>query len=248
MKKLSHLVVGTGRCGTVLMARVLTAAGIPCGHEAFFDWHGVEQAVARFEGRLPPTPSAVMTRAWKDGHHVEVDDRWWADPKDFVAESSYMAVPFLGHESLRGTTVIHVVRNPVSVVHSFVNLMKYFPDVQHNTINRRYEAFIYHHAPELLDAEPGYDRAALYWLLWNESIDRTRPSFFHKIENGAEPVYDFLGVPDPGVDFGTKTNTFDRGKPTERFTPGKIKDASLRRRFLDHAERYGYSISKNLLI
>jgi hypothetical protein len=29
-----YLVVGTGRCGTVYMAKLLSSVGVPCGHEA----------------------------------------------------------------------------------------------------------------------------------------------------------------------------------------------------------------------
>jgi hypothetical protein len=34
------LITGTGRCGTGWMARALTAAGAPCGHEAAFTARG----------------------------------------------------------------------------------------------------------------------------------------------------------------------------------------------------------------
>lgn len=33
------LVTGTGRCGTTWLADTLTAAGLPCGHEAVFNLH-----------------------------------------------------------------------------------------------------------------------------------------------------------------------------------------------------------------
>ena len=35
-QKLDFLVTGTGRCGTVYMAELLTSLGIPCGHESLF--------------------------------------------------------------------------------------------------------------------------------------------------------------------------------------------------------------------
>ena len=47
---LKYLVTGTGRCGTVYMARILTSIGIPCGHETIFDYRGTRGARKRLFG------------------------------------------------------------------------------------------------------------------------------------------------------------------------------------------------------
>ena len=93
MKKLQYVVTGTGRCGTVFLANLLTSVAIPCGHESIFTNWGIEEARARLEGQAPIWISAISRAACGD----------WLPDADIAADSSYMAAPFLDDDLLNGT-------------------------------------------------------------------------------------------------------------------------------------------------
>jgi len=67
MRALKYIVTGTGRCGTGYMSKLMTNAGIACGHERIFTPGGMKNIPARLK-RYP-----------------------WLS-----ADASWMAVPFLG--------------------------------------------------------------------------------------------------------------------------------------------------------
>lgn len=88
------VVTGTGRCGTGYMARRLTAAGLPCGHEAVFN----------------PTNVKGGERAiWDAAGRVE-------------AESSWMAAPYLNRAKERNAVVLLVLRDPEAIVRSLLGI------------------------------------------------------------------------------------------------------------------------------
>ena len=124
MVNLKYLVTGTGKCGTVFMARFLTSLGIPCGHESIFDWKGYKWA----EKRLANKERIELSNTSKSSYHPQavpgqriVQLEKWIDINELEAESSYMAAPFLGRDILKDVTIIHIVRNPIKVVNSFCN-------------------------------------------------------------------------------------------------------------------------------
>lgn len=77
------IVTGTGRCGTGYLAQVLTALGLPCGHEQVITFSGGRRNLGRF-----------------------------------VAESSWMATPFLRP----GDHVILLYRSPALVIPSMLRM------------------------------------------------------------------------------------------------------------------------------
>lgn len=86
------LCTGIGRSGTAYMAAVLTASGIPCGHEQIFN-------VDRLAGR-----GGFQQPGWGDA----------------VAESSWFAVPWLGN--IGGHVhVVHLARHPIHWLESWVH-------------------------------------------------------------------------------------------------------------------------------
>src|SRR4051812_29049625 len=104
-KKLLFVIVGTGRCGTVYFAQLLNAIGIPCSHERVFTNKGLAHA------------KSVMGQG---GDNSEVAKYSGLKPtKNIIAESSYMATPYLDHFILKDATIIHAVRNPLDVILSF---------------------------------------------------------------------------------------------------------------------------------
>jgi hypothetical protein len=122
--KLKFIVVGTGRCGTVYMAKLLTEVGIPCSHERIFANNGINYAayILNYGGGQ----NSLSAR------DANLDNCW-----PVIAESSYMAAPYLDHFCLKDATIIHVVRDPVNVILSFNNTLQYW-----HHIKDRFHVFI----------------------------------------------------------------------------------------------------------
>jgi hypothetical protein len=236
MRKLKYLVVGTGRSGTVYMAKLLTSLGVPCGHEAIFDYRGIEAARARLCGEISLETSWV-SRAVRnsDGTWRELSP-WLQEIASAEAESSYLAAPFLLDECLTNTRIIHVVRNPIKVIQSYCHYVGF--GLSHVPSNG-YEELIYSHLVELTVPMPQYDRVALFWLRWNAMIEKVCPAFFHRIESGPEAIRDFIGG--VGEPFDDRTaNTFRRAS-SDHFSPKKIQSKEIREEFIATGRRYGYS-------
>jgi len=227
------VVTGTGRCGTVYMARLLTSVGIPCGHESIFDWHGPNWATRRLNGEEPIECSCVSTMRFDNGSWTPIPN--WVDAKEIVAESSYMAAPFL-KDILKDVPVIHVVRNPIKVINSFCNYLGYF---QSSTPSNTYEQFIYRHIPSLREDMSPYDRAAVYYAGWNAIISRTTKSFF-RLEDGPDSILKMLGK--DGDHFDDRAINTQK-KPMEKFSMGQLSEYAngLVRNV---GEAYGYDLDK----
>jgi len=239
--QLEYLITGTGRCGTVYLARCLTDWGIPCGHETVFDYQGLRGALRRLKGEIPLALSNASKMCWTPENVTQLGD--YVDVRTLRADSSYMAAIDLNAEILKDTKVIHVVRHPAKVIHSFVNHIDYFKSQESpNT----YEQFIYRNMPRLAQEMPAYDKASLFYVLWNELIEPHR-DIFVRIEESLEPLKQFLGV--TGVDYPDKTvNTFR--KPVQgHFDIMDITDRTVRDLLVAKGESYGYNMtSKYLLI
>ena len=232
--KLKYLVTGTGRCGTVFMARLLTSVGIPCGHESVFDFNGLELAKKRINGEA----DIILSEIAKTNHGNDVPF-----PVENLgaiqAESSYMAAPFLSEDVLADTKIIHIVREPVKVVHSFCKYINYFTCVEPTN---EWEQFIYTHLPELKSHLPQYDRASLFFVLWNEMIEKTDVNLFYKIEDNASKILDFLDKNTKEYYSNQKANTCE--KPfDETFSIGMIQSKEIKQRFSQISRKYGYKSS-----
>lgn len=196
--KLQYLVVGTGRCGTVYMAKFLSSINIPCTHEGVFYKDGIDGAIARIKGESPIEISDI---AKMSSYNEENLGKTWFKEKvtEIVADSSYMAAPFVNHDILKNTTIIHVVRKPMAVINSFVEGLGYFRDESFNEpYLKPYHEFIYKYIPTLKQPLDAVSRAALYWLKWNDMIVRFSTGkryYLHQIENKVDNLMAFLNVP-----------------------------------------------------
>ena len=166
------LITGTGRCGTVYAARLLNSCGVNCGHESIFNIGGLEEA--RF--------------LWNNKNHINISDiskdEMWIKPSDIQkiqADSSYMAAPFLECDLLRNAKIIHLIRNPMLIVSSFVKDFHYF---QSSSPSNVYEEFIYQHVPDLKEEMHPIKRTTLYVSLWNSMIEQSSRSVLCKVEDG----------------------------------------------------------------
>ena len=237
---MKYLVTGTGRCGTVFVARFLTSVGIPCGHESIFDWRGYRWAEKRLAGEEPLELSLVSKAKYDGKEWKDIDG--WINLNEMQAESSYMSAPFLNEELLQGVPVIHVVRNPIKVVNSFCNYIDYFKDGKGTN---SYEQLIYRYLPELKKDMPQYDRACLYYIRWNQMIEKHK-AFFHKIEDGPEPLLYFLGL--SGDPFDDRNINTLRKPCNKRFTLDQIESEEIRDEFMEMGIQYGYNMSLNMIV
>lgn len=222
------------------MARLLTSVGIPCGHESIFDWRGYKWAEKRLAGDEPLELSNVSKAKYDGKDWRDIDQ--WINLDNIQAESSYMSAPFLGDEILEGIPVIHVVRNPIKVVNSFCNYIDYFKKGEGTN---SYEQLIYRHIPELKEDMPQYDRACLYYVRWNQMIEK-HDAFLHNIEDGPEPLLHFLGA--SGLPFDDRNINTLRKSCNNRFTLDQIEDSEIKKLFIDMGERHGYNMSPRVMI
>lgn len=179
---LHYLVIGTGRCGTVHLAKLLTSVGIPCGHERIFTGGDIQ--------------TALQEAAAGDRENSECSAYFGLEfDGSPLAEASYMAVPFLEDEALHDCTLIHVVRDPLKVIRSFLNNICFFREERASLHPE--EAFILRHLPQLELLGDAASRASYYYLRWNQMIEESvggRRYFRHRIEDDPKDLLAFLGV------------------------------------------------------
>ncbi len=194
LKELKYIVTGTGRCGTVYMAKLLSSIGIPCTHEGIFQQDGLVAAQKRMQEPLEVSKIAKMTREWLTDEEV-------------VAESSYMAAPFLDQLD---ATIIHVVRHPMKVINSFVAGLEYFNDwCLEKPDFAEYHRFIYNEIHELYQDMSSLERCIIYWTKWNQLItqkSKNKRYFLYRIEQSPIKLFDFLGIKPKDYYKNTKVN------------------------------------------
>lgn len=250
MKHLDYIITGTGRCGTVYMARLLTSVGILCGHETIFDFCGIRGAQKRLSGEDPlrlSIASSLDYDAEKNEHHkVE----WHPNVDNIVADSSYMAAPFLADEILKGAKLIHIVRDPIKVINSFCNNIYYFGNgVNDWKANQTYEKFICNFLPELKMPMPQYDRASLYYVRWNQMIEKNNPDFFFRVEDSPIELFKFLGAPNITEYYKeSNTNTFKSYNTDVFDSLMKIQNRNIRLEVAKMARKYGYNVLNDSFI
>lgn len=237
MVDLKVIVTGTGRCGTVFMANLLTSLGWPCGHEAVFGPEGLGHAMEVISG-IHPAESSPISRAWE----VLSED------VTIVGDSSYMSAPFLAEFD---AAVIHVVRNPFPVVGSLVggvfrNFSGPVPtDFEDAPDHIRYETFMYKHLPDLGRDMPQLDRACLFYTRWNEMIEASgRVDLLHRIEDPPERIRKMFGR---GGECYAEEGCNSFADSSRRWSILEVESPSIRRGLRDIMKRYGYKDSPPLV-
>lgn len=233
--KLKYLITGTGRCGTVFMARFFTSLGIPCGHESVFDFNGLEIAKKKISGELSPCLSFISIQKWVDNQWLE-EPAWLEDVTKIEAESSYMAAPYLNDSVLDNTTKIHIIRNPFKVISSFCHSINYF---QKSDPSNKWEDFIYKNLPQLKQEMSQYDRASLFYILWNKMIEKSKPNFLFKIEDNLEKIIKFIRLDNKQFYNDKKTNSI--GKNKKYFDLNMIESKEIKQEIIQFAKKYEYS-------
>jgi len=170
MINLRYVVAGTGRCGTVFVAKLLTSLGVPCSHEGIFNSFDIKNAIDILRGEKKVTPSDISC---KEGN--------WISPGELdrvSAESSYMAAPFLDSSVLKCAKVVHLIRNPLKVISSFCLDFGYFacPNIHTTSV---FEGNVYSVFPEITEIshngansfESRVLRNAAYYVKWNNMVE-----------------------------------------------------------------------------
>lgn len=247
--KLKYIVVGTGRCGTVYMAKLLTSIGLPCGHETIFLHDGFEHALARLENQEKLEISLIAKLASVSDEEQGIP--WFnsESPLPLVADASYMAAPFLDRPELKDVKIIHVIREPMKVINSFVEGLQYFRDKIEDEEHIPYHKFIYQHVPELEMPMDPVSRAALYYIRWNEMIEtkcQKNNYYRHRIESNTEKLLSFLDIQKPSHFYKNRQSNHkitlqDKWTNIEQIQIPKIRDMLHRIK-----NRYYYKI--NLMV
>lgn len=230
MIDLRYIVTGTARSGTLFMANVLTSIGYPCTHEAIFTPQGLDKADRVIKEKEPAISSKISRGSNLSDYEL-----------DIVAESSYMAAPFL---SKFDATVIHVVRNPVKVVASMIGShFRYFLDSQPTFLDEVpdkiiYEQFIFSYLEELYQEMTQIDRCCLFYIRWNEMIEKSgRVTIRHRIEDGTEKIKELFGFNGSCYD-----NTDCSSRPSCNWSFSDIKNNSIKSQLFDMMAKYGYQV------
>lgn len=225
--ELKYLVVGTGRCGSVYMAGFLSYLGISCGHESIFTTEGISEAIQRITGKSQIKTSQCSINA------INSD---WFNPQTQIAESSYMAVPYLNHSILKQTQIIHLIRNPLLVLSSWILDVKIFSRLA------PYRNFILQHAPRMREEKTEIEKIARYIIDWNKMIERGSPKIVIKIEDYPyEQLLNFLGKSSNCLPKNSKINSW--GKRTRNLTFEDIPNGNTKNEFIELYSQ-NYKINK----
>ena len=228
---LKYIVTGTGRCGTLYAANLLTSIGIPCSHEAIFTNQGLTEAIRILSQKKKLENSLISTEK------IIVKSN-----EIILADSSYMAAPFL--KRFQSQNKIHIVRHPKKVVKSFM-AFGYFSDMEprdhpHNPLHLGYEQFIYKHLPELCQKMPALDRTCLFYVLWNRMIEEFT-SHPYRIEDESERLQPDLKPEFNGLQYdNSNCNSLHKDVPWE----GEIESKQIKSELFEMAKSYGYDMDE----
>jgi hypothetical protein len=215
------------------MSQLLSSIGVTCTHEGIFDYAGLETAINRLENPQTIKVSEISSKEF--GNWVK---------SDIEAESSYMAAPYLDAGFLKHTKIIHIVRDPIRVINSFVLGLKYFkshnPEASHAIKGANYERFIHQHVPAMSIETDPFTRAALYYVKWNELIEqRVRKENYIRIraEDCPTAFFDYAQINPETYFVNKKANSklADQAGLDDNIPPGPIKDE-----LIAISLRYGY--------
>jgi hypothetical protein len=250
-QNLDFLVTGTGRCGTVYMAELLTSLGIPCGHESFFQMpensKQVNQVKNKFEKIIMKKAKPELSKISLQGDLAKKYPNFWHSPRtpwvstsEVIADSSYFSAPFLNHDLLKNTKIIHVVRHPLDVISSFVEDFNYFQKTSAPTNDDEIDApqqFIYKNLPILSKKLNQINRCATYYIEWNKMIESNKIDLLIQVEKAPLELMNYLNIKTKSYYKDKTRNSRKIKRPTI-----KLKDIhpNIRKKLIQIGIRYGY--------
>jgi hypothetical protein len=246
-RQLKYLVTGTGRCGTVWFARMLTHNGIPCGHESLFDIGGLHSALGKIKNNRA-SMSIVSSHRMDENSDWYTLPQWWDTEGGLVADSSFMAAPYLSNNLFKDVKKINLVRNPFKVVNSFVSKLNFF---KNPCSNLEWEWFIYENLKCLKNSNLNQiDRACLFYLEWIGLINSCEDVFVHRLEDGlTKELSNFLGTElENPVDFVGGNNDTFKSSDVRFMYIEQITSKEIKERFVEVVESYGYNVQCNMIL
>jgi len=162
------------------------------------------------------------------------------DDSAYLAESSWLAVPFLNSVLLEDTPIIHIVRDPLDVISSYLSNKIY--------LIKKSPYWIYQAAfePWMYDEKvTALEMACAHYWYWNDRIEsyKDRTYFFHRIEDDAEEFLNNLGhsVIDDKVSPGyNHVKDIAHRVTWEEIMNCQMQDEQLKERLIEMTKRYGY--------
>lgn len=235
---LKVIATGSGRTGTFWMAKLLTACGLPCGHESVFD-PNEPATLDRLSGVAWPVPSGAFIR---DGQrHLGKEGL-----DSILADSAWEAAVYIqpgnpAAQYLTDVPVIHCVRDPVAAIDSSLNRIRWY---RSPVADKPFMAWRYNVLPELKSPTINpHERAVLSFVRWNRMIETVtagrRTIRFRVDRDDPEAIAAFVGgtlreIPDKTA------NTLPIVDPgAERFDPARVS-IPTRHEFDQLRADYGY--------
>jgi len=230
---IKYLVTGTGRCGTVYMARLFTSLGVMCGHEAIFGHDGLDSAVNRLCKKKPIETSYCSTYDLLNKAYVEQ----WFNSEEMMAESSFLAAPFLDIPELNEVKIIHLVRNPLKVVNSLVKDINFFSEKKEM---RHWTKLVYSVIPSIRDEKTEIEKACRYYIEWNKMIERFDKCLFLRVEDQPnKKLFEFLSINYTNHYYkNNKINSWNRNKKLINLRD--IPEGGTKEEFMNVLVDYGY--------
>lgn len=210
-------ITGTGRCGTGYLSQVLTSIGVNCTHEGVFNPNWADDP-----GHPPVEELRRRVR-------LNQDNAWWG----WQAEASWLAAPYLDIPELEGCTVVQLTRHPKPTIDSNVRMGAFGPRYQ------KYTDFQLQFLPDLLDYETIAERAAYYYVRWNQMIE-PYADIRWRVEDSTIELLDRLGLDwkDKPIYGNKRYNTRGWDKKSDVDLDGLPEP--LRSELQEITERYGY--------
>ena len=141
------IVVGTGRCGTGLLQQMFNRAEFTCGHENIFN-----------------SPNKTLVK------------RQYMSNTQYAAESSWAAAPYLDQPWIdKKIKIVHLVRNPISVIKSFWDIGFFISERVNKPLNR----LVYQHTTISAETQDRLVSSIEHYFQWNALIKKK----LEKIDN-----------------------------------------------------------------
>jgi len=159
--------------------------------------------------------------------------------KGTPAESSWMAAPYLDDPLLKDATIVHLVRHPKHVIQSW----KLFAD-DTQSANQEYADLAYRTMPTLREYDNPFDRAAMFYVRWNQMIEKLAGDRLTRwrVEDDPQGLMDELGIDtqERRLYANVREHTYASAGPLVRFELDKVSNPEIRTELLEMCDRYGY--------
>ena len=216
---LKYIITGTGRCGTTYISQLVTKYIGKCGHERVFHPLITERSLL----------TALLC-------------------SDYVADSSWLAVPWLYHTKLRKVPVIHIVRNPAAVISSFISHNVY-ANIRSLTVppyahRMRFAVYAAKHLPALRKL-PDLEAGIRWYIEWNTRIMACKEHRDYRLvhlEKMPSEFFDCFKL--PRVTDTLDTVAYNVGRHTVRLTNADFQTSPKYEELRQLSVQLGYDISQ----